>query len=660
MNKGLWIWENDTLRKDEFADFYEQFTLSDMSSPISLRISADSNYAVYVNGVLAAFGQYADFPHCKVVDTHDITAFCKQGENELLITVWYYGCRSSTYFIGKPGLFFEVSANGEALAVSGAHTLSRKNPYYVPYREKRITNEIGISCFYNAAGIPTPYHTSVLTGYAPVLHERPVLTLSLEELCVGTVVGGDGRCKHILDLGREEVGFVSFSLESETEQTVVISFSEHLVDGEVPRRIGARDFSVEYGTVVGENTFMIPFRRMGCRYLCFESEHPIRLHYGGICPTMYPVTELPFDTGSPRRQEIYDVSKRTLRLCMHEHYEDCPWREQSLYAMDSCNQMLSGYYAFGEARFARASLWLFAQDDREDGVLSDCAPSSSGKPIPSFCLHWYRGIRDYVEHTGDLSLVHEIWNKMCAVLEFFIGYFDYDRSLLRCPPDDKYWNFHEWAGIELQGFDFAARKEGRFDLLLNCLLLQAIDIMTYLAQKAGLPFAHTALAAPLREAIRQTFRREDGLYRTFEQSPHVCELGCAYAVLSGVADKADAEVICRVLTGTETVLPVKTLPLTENSTEEAGDLVNLTAGEIPVVATSLSMTVFVYEALLATDKERYADYVLTDIDACYGAMLDEGATTFWETKNGWHGFEDAGSMCHGWSTLAIYYYHKLL
>jgi hypothetical protein len=41
-------------------------------------------------------------------------------------------------------------------------------------------------------------------------------------------------------------------------------------------------------------------------------------------------------------------------------------------------------------------------------------------------------------------------------------------------------------------------------------------------------------------------------------------------------------------------------------------------------------------------------------------MLDTGTTTFWETMGGWKTFENAGSLCHGWSAMPIYYYHKLL
>jgi hypothetical protein len=40
-------------------------------------------------------------------------------------------------------------------------------------------------------------------------------------------------------------------------------------------------------------------------------------------------------------------------------------------------------------------------------------------------------------------------------------------------------------------------------------------------------------------------------------------------------------------------------------------------------------------------------------------MLSAGATTFWETELGEADFENAGSLCHGWSALPIYYFHRL-
>jgi len=40
-------------------------------------------------------------------------------------------------------------------------------------------------------------------------------------------------------------------------------------------------------------------------------------------------------------------------------------------------------------------------------------------------------------------------------------------------------------------------------------------------------------------------------------------------------------------------------------------------------------------------------------------MLDRGATAFWETIKGADDFGGAGSLCHGWSALPIYYYEIL-
>ena len=56
--------------------------------------------------------------------------------------------------------------------------------------------------------------------------------------------------------------------------------------------------------------------------------------------------------------------------------------------------------------------------------------------------------------------------------------------------------------------------------------------------------------------------------------------------------------------------------------------------------------------------EKYRDFVLSDIRKNYGFMLDAGATSAWETIKGSADFGGAGSLCHGWSAIPVYYYHK--
>jgi len=72
-----------------------------------------------------------------------------------------------------------------------------------------------------------------------------------------------------------------------------------------------------------------------------------------------------------------------------------------------------------------------------------------------------------------------------------------------------------------------------------------------------------------------------------------------------------------------------------------------------------SMNSFRFDALLNEDRERYAPIILNELDRDYLYMLRHGATTFWETIVGAGDFHYAGSLCHGWSALPIYYYETL-
>ena len=78
-----------------------------------------------------------------------------------------------------------------------------------------------------------------------------------------------------------------------------------------------------------------------------------------------------------------------------------------------------------------------------------------------------------------------------------------------------------------------------------------------------------------------------------------------------------------------------------------------------VVQPTLAMKYFLYDALLKTNKS-YEQYVLDDIRQTHKKMLDEGATSFYETELGEKDFENAGSLCHGWSgAIPVYFYNTL-
>ncbi len=609
-----WIWNKTDDTPDSYVDFKREFVCTDYAK---IDISADSNYALFINGSFVSSGQYSDFPHYKIYDTIDITPYVKNGVNTLKITVWYYGVSNMTYFKGDAGLWYKIYDNNGIIAVSDEQTLCRQNPYYLQGACKNITSQLGFSYNCNLNATETPYLKSVVTGVELKMYPRPIKRLLFGQPIKSTVVKSDSPSHYLFDLGKETVGFLKFNIFSEKSQNVLIAFGEHIVDGGVRRIIGDRDFSVKLTLKPGDNDFTNYFRRLGCRYLELFADNPVKVDHLTLIPCDYPLNVNHYDFKNDLRNKIYSVCLDTLRLCMHEHYEDCPWREQALYTMDSRNQMLCGYYAFSEYEFARANLLLISKDIRPDGILSICTPSNGALAIPSFSLHYFTQVYEYTVYSKDLTLAKEIYPKLKSIIHTFINRMQ--NGLVLNFEGGEYWNFYEWTKGLRGG------KDEKYTLALNALFSIALQNMQKICDLIGVVADYASISQSVNNAINKTFYdKNTGLYfnRVGEK---MSKLTNAFCILCGAAPNPRyiAQLLC-----------------------ETNDLTEV----------SLSMLTFKYDALLKVDAAKYKKYILDDIDNKYSKMLDAGATSFWETEEGESAFDNAGSLCHGWSAMPVYYY----
>ena len=630
-----WIWLSQGECVDQYGEFYDSFDFSEGRA--MLRISADSNYAAYVNGELAYSGQYPDFPHYKIYDELDLTKYCRMGKNHLAIIVWFYGKGNMSYYPGRAALRYEIWQGERLCCHSSASTLSRQSRSYQNGRARNITSQMGFGFAYDCTredawmqGELAGFRESRAIAQNLPLLPRPVLGLERKAPIAETLLKNEGNTHFLMDLGREEAGFMMLEADSAEAQDVIIAYGEHIVDGGVRRKIGNRDFSAEIRLREGSNAYLNPFRRFGGRYLELFAERPLTLKRLTLVPVEYPVKQAENQPVMDELQKrIYDTAVRTLQLCMHEHYEDTPWREQALYAMDSRNQMLCGYYAFGEYAFARGNLLLFSKDNRRDGLLSICTPSKDDLTIPSFSLHYFTAVWEYTRYSGDLSLAREIWPKLESLMQVFIDRLE--NNLAPVFSESCHWNFYEWSeGLSAQLFHW---DEKRFDAALNCLLSLALQAMDHLALALDRDSGYLALAEKINAAIRtQFFDEKRRIFVNSTEDDHGSELVNALAILCGASHGEEAKELAALLAQTDNGLTPATL----------------------------SMRCFPYDALLKTDRARYAPWVIGDIDRRYEKMLAAGATSFWETEKGEQDFSRAGSLCHGWSAMPVYYYHLLL
>lgn len=700
---ACWLWHPAADMDNAYVNFITDWNLPQQYEKVVLNISADSNYNLWINGELASTAQYADYVQYKVYDTVDITEWVQPLSNRLCVIGYYQGEDSHTYRRGAPGILYWITVDGAVAAVSDASVRCRLAPDYRSGEMERITCQLSFGFYYDA----TKWDEWLLPGYKPTaewdpvkvrknteaLYPRPTAKLITEEreqgilltqgiftdaepaaakigsrmqyagLCFRsfseltgtkpdiqlplsfpstegirfTCSEGDGLYI-LVDLKHETAGFLDLDLALEEETEILIGFGEHLDDLRVRTAVGGRQFAVRYRGIKGRQQFVHRFKRLGCRYLQLHIyAHAATLYYAGILPTNYPLIDKGrFRCGSSIHNRIYEVCLRTLKLSAHEHYEDCPWREQALYAMDSRNQMLCGYYAFGEYDLPKASLRLLAMGQKENGLLEMCAPARNPITIPSFSLCFVTGVYEYVLYSGDHTFAREMLPCLRRIMRCFSDRISPD-GLVPCFTEPEYWNFYEWndgldGGEIMRDYSIGETVDSPLNSFFAIALLHYGELCRLLHLGDEQRWADSMLRR-IREAINRYFwNEEQGAYCTYlknsEQS-HYCELSQSLLLVGGVADERKRGILLEKLA--------------------------FPTGQL--IPTTLSCSIYKYEALMS-EPERYAEPVFQAIESIWGDMLFAGATSFWETQKGAWDFSGAGSLCHGWSAIPVYFYYS--
>ncbi len=739
-----------------YSDFYDEFltTRPEPGSRLILKINADGEFAVWVNGRFVTTGQHSQFPGKPCVEYADITDFVVSGTNRIAVCTYRQGLTTSTYIQGKGQLLFEVIEfvsglmEGFVVLASSEKTLWRFSPCYKSGPVPQVSGQLGFTFAYTKAegddgflGADYSFEKAVSDGFTQAVpledfepgdfternieklaildakscelvaqglfdfgkeyretnskpHAYYMQNAALKSKYIGEIVTerrstreipapdnyalepkGDllpaenavtlktselvltgalreGRGVYaVADIGEETLGYLSFRFAVKRPTVIGIAYSDHLDDLRARSYVGGRCFSETIIIPAGETAHTHILSKIGARYLMIYAEtDEITVSGLGIVPVRYPVDPGKcgnFKVNDALHTKIYSTCLSTLLLCMNEHYMDCPQREQALYAMDSRNQMLTGYYTFGEYDYARESLSLLARSQRPDGLLCLCAPAKVSVTIPSFSLHWVIALCEYTKYSGDIDFFNEHLRTANAIMASIVAHRTENGALVRLT-DSQCWNFHEWTG-ELSG-TIGSESPADADACLTALFIIATESLADILLETGgsdsgkqdLARKLSKLAASMRLAFNETFFDEkNGLYCSYKDlaagtGPRFySQFANALAILSGAAALDPA---C------------------------LGGAVKALTGEIDSLEVSdctLSTCLFKYDALMSLSQD-YIGAVMNEITELWGYMIGRGATSFWETIKGGTDFDDAGSLCHGWSAIPAVVYYKYI
>lgn len=620
----IWV-KNSKYDRNEYARFLVKFHAK-TGNNYKINIVSKSEYVIYLNGKFVNFGQYPGFKDLKFYDSLDISSFIKE-ENELLVIALSKNYDCSNHIADGKGVAFEVvDKNGDIIVKSNEDTLSCLDPNYRSGDLGRtVTPQLGYGYEYDFTKNECKYEKSVHIKCSATIEPRPIKKLELirnEFAPIG---------KNIFDGGKELAGYLFFNIFANEEQDITIKYGEHIKDGNVRSIIFVRNFEFNFHLKKGENVFEGYFLRLGLRYLEVVGLKG-KINSIGVNQAMYPHQRF-----APQKifvpKEIFDKSLYTIECCMHEHYEDCPWREQSQYTMDTRLQLLLTYDGFHEYDFPRASLRLMGHKliDTRD-TYSITSPCESPLAIPTYSLIYPLLVKEYFDRTNDISLIKEMYPNIKRMVEFYLNKMD-KKYLLKHINNE--WNFYEWSdGLDNPDEIGTTNTRDKYDLPLNAFMIISLENTAELQQILNIDNKeYLNIADKIRKAIHDNFLGEDGLFYSYLENGkkvHLSEYSNIFGVYVGATNEKEKEKILDVLT-------------------HQNDLIPLT----------LSNYVFKYEILLQNPK--YDQYVIDEIKHIWGYMDKQGATTYWETIKGEADFDGAGSLCHGWSAVPAfvsYYLNK--
>jgi alpha-L-rhamnosidase len=280
------------------------------------------------------------------------------------------------------------------------------------------------------------------------------------------------RCPHVVfDAGAETFGRLRLRLSSGGPAILAITTGESVPElhhhlGRVSDVFELRD---------GESFATGPTGFRYVKIMALSAAAPgttIVLDPPAVQHIRYPVEQGgSFTCSDARLSEIWQLCARTAHLCMQTEIWDGIKRDQLPWMGDLYTEALAIYHAFGDTRLARWSLGVLGElgpvpdrpltQQRYPGLQSMWKrPDTDINGIPSYTLWWVIGLADYLQYSGDRTLIEDLAAELAATLRHVADWIDADNWWRQRSG----WDYVDWSPL-------TAAERATFCHLLACQVL---------------------------------------------------------------------------------------------------------------------------------------------------------------------------------------------
>jgi alpha-L-rhamnosidase len=375
----------------------------------------------------------------------------------------------------------------------------------------------------------------------------------------------------------------------------------------------------------GEMRTFRPLWKRCFRYVQFNMEtknEPLEINSYILEYSGYPYPEMAnFESDNARLNEIFEMSKRTLRMCSGETYYDTPFYEQLSYGGDNRPIAAISTYHSTDDRLLREVLRLYPQsENKETGLFKSAYPSRFDFDMGSWSMAWIQTLQDYYFMRGDSAFVVQFVDKIEGVLKFYEYHLD-ERTGMIGTVDNK--NFIDWSITK--GSLVRSNEEGEIkqSALLTLYFAHTLDCTSRLYRELGLDKKATYwenVSEGIKVAVYTScWDEEKQLFRDYSEQEIFSQHTNIMAIL------------CDLLPPSQQTALLNRI-LTWNEFEEMA---------------SSYFSFFLFKAMEKTGNEHL---YLENLDFWYN-FIDRGHTTCGETGFASHDRSD----CHAWSAHPAYY-----
>ena len=650
--------------RDAYVNFRSESLLEAVPGEAVLRLSADSRYRLWVNGVFVGRGPERSWPSSVAVDERPVTDLLRPGVNRIAVQVYSPGHSHFAYVHrGACGLIGWLEVDGKVALTTGPHWKSRRDRSWsdrvervsiygtgVEDRDLRLEEDwveadasawdsarvvqgaegpIWQSLRPRATALPveevrvlaTPWQVrtgaSVFPSDDPHSDLRKAFSLTQSGTTPALLPRGTSAI-WIFDLGESRACLGGVELTAAGDERLLISYAEKLRDGELllpdPEtycRMRPTDrFTLRPGRQVVEG-----FTVRGARYLVFALEG------GGVSPApkfharlpVTPVAERALPELDPVLRGVAEMCRRTTLACLQDGFVDGVWRESSLWLGDAVAQDWALRGISDDPRPLLFAIDMAAEGADAQGLLPSVLPGEvPAYAVTDYNFSWVELLAGCVTHLG-VTDPEAVWQRHWGVLTRMLERMALARGpdgLLRNPPGRRL--FLDWSPM--------SRAEP--NLTLNLRYLHSLRLAAGMAGQVGRTTDWAEQAGELMRAV-QGHRGPDG-WRESPGGEAASQLGLALLVLTGVVEGADAE------------------RLAERIVARSLDLRDGVVEGQPALASPF-MHYYLFQALQGLGRRKDIHAIIA---ARWGRWVGEGRVT---TPENWSIDFPDGSACHGFS-----------